>query len=505
MSTPLTIRGKAILITVLILASVVCLYVLKLQSEYFLVFLFAPLLILVLGKVAELIIHTLEMISTGPLSILKPTNSVRLVAYYTFFSIFLSVLIENSIVLSILNFRFDTWQVATISLGLAFLPRVLSYAGSMERARSILLAILTPLTLTAAFVLFIKPAKIIFSFETFEYCFIGSLIQTALGDLTLYFASFIGIINPAITIETISLIDLDRLVRSQLETIRWDRICQILEELKQLGRIDVVQKVVRSMSFFLEESRKRRAKLARVAFADDLAGMIISSPILVEDLLPLLRSLQEDKEAEVRACVAPYCIVLSNKKSFKGLKNISEWVNDSDVGVLEYVATTVEKMLHGQDPNAPLYATRLSANPAFAQWLYEKFELSPQSRSKKIAQEHRPTSMYDVYDGVLWEMRPNPIIQTLKTAYLVSPDTISKHINECSLNAGPELRMVAAAAASDPNFAAKDHAMTQIRKRLAKDKDPKVRMALSLFYKSSFQRESVLSAHAIQERNLADN
>jgi hypothetical protein len=463
MSKHLTSRGKFILIVISLVIFAVCLYILKLGNEYvFFFFLLTPLFIISLGKMAELLINVLERVSTGPLSIIKLGNFLFLLVYYVLFSIFLAVLIENSIVLSLLNFRFTEWQVAIISLGLAFLPRVLSYASSMERARGILLAILTPLTLTATVVLFIRPASVIFNLKTLEFCVVGSILQTALGDLSLYFAGFMGLINPTITIETIPLLDLRRLVHSQLETIQWDNICHILNEAKRLSRVDIVQKIMESMNFFVDESRRRRAKLARVVFVDALIKTIFSHPNLKQDLVPFLKSLQVDQEAEVRARVAPCCIVLSKEMPSKGVKSISEWLNDDDITVLEEIGRTIAGLLKS-DPDAPLYATKLSLNPVFIRWLEEHSDLEhiAHARAREV------TSMID---------RPNPIIQALKAAYMISPDTVSRHIDSCSLNKDPKLRILAATVVSDPDFAKDDRIISQVRERLKKDKNPKVIM-----------------------------
>lgn len=464
MNKPLTIRSKFALIMISLVIFVACSYFLKLGPAYvFVFFLLTPLLIIVLGKTAELLIHVLERVSTGPLSLIKPSNALLLMGYYLLFSIFLATLIDNSIVLSLLSFRFSEWQVAAISLGLAFLPRVLSYTSSMERARSILLAILTPLTLTATIVLFIQPESVVFRLKTLEFCVVGSIPQTTLGDVALYFASFTGMISPKISIETISMIDLRRLVHSQLETVPWNDICNILVEAKKVDRVDVVQNIIRSMGFFLNESEKRRAKLARISFVDALVRTIFSNPGLREGLIPFLNSLQNDPEAEVRARVAPYCITLSREMPSKGLKDISEWLDDNNITVLQEIGRKITDLLRS-DPNAPLYAIKLSLNPAFIQSLVTGEGLEFISEG-----------------GVSMTYSPNPVIQTLKAAYMISPNIVSKHIDNCSLGKDPKLRILAAAIVSDQSFAKDDKVIAQVRERLKKDKNLEVRMCATSY------------------------
>lgn len=104
MSKPLSLLGKFILIAIVFSIVIVFLYALKLRIGATILFFFLfPILIILLGKSAELIVRALEKISTGPLSLIEPKNSVLLFGYYVLLSIFLAVLIENSAILSLLN------------------------------------------------------------------------------------------------------------------------------------------------------------------------------------------------------------------------------------------------------------------------------------------------------------------------------------------------------------------------------------------------------------------
>lgn len=466
MSKPPTLLSKIILIVVVLSIFAICLYALKprIDTSVFLLFFLVPVLIIILGKTAELIIRLLEKVSTGPLSLIGPQTTLLLMCYYASLSTFLALLIENSAILSILNFRPDEWQVAIISLSLAFFPRVLSYASGTERARNVLLAILTPLTLTAAVVLFIQPATIALRLQTLEFCIVGSLIQPIIGDLTLYFAGFLGIIHPEITIETISLLDLRQLVHSKLETIQWDSICQILKEAKQVNRVDIIQKILESMKFFIDDSRKRAAKLAQIDFIDALSTTIRSEPNLVEELFPLFEAFKNEKEAEVRAHMAYGYAAMSKVMPDKSLQGLSGLLDDKDISVLQAVGSAFTILLKSNS-KAVSHAIRLSLNPVFLKWLFKETQFELRRRGH-------------VYPP--WR-EESPILKALKAAYANSPDAVFAHIQRCSSNKDVKIRVLAAKMVSDPFFAQDEKRLVQIRERLKKDKSAVIRDIIEFY------------------------
>lgn len=486
MSKPLSLYGRFILFAIVLVIFGICLYLFKLETSAIFLLFVSPILIVLLGKIAELIIYFLERISTGPLSFIEPRNTLLLTCYYAVFSMFLALLIENSAILTLISFKPPEWQIAIISLGLAFLPRILSYASSMERARSILLAILTPLTLTAAIVLFIPPSNIGFRLRTLEFCVVGSIIQSMLGDLTLYFAGFLEVIHPKITIETISIMNLRRLVSSQLETLQWKPICQILMKAVQVNRVDIVQDIMESMKFFIEESRRRKARLARIAFVDTLIETCLQGQSsLRQELIPFFDVLKGDQEAAVRARLV-YCYAIASKwVPDKALQAISEMLGDNDMEVLNELGDAVTFLIRSGSKEAVSYAIKLSLNPAFLDYIFsEPFRYPTTERrfspDASIDLLEPPTAIEYTRDRLFLERRSrhyilaDSIFRALKFAYKVSPEIVLAHIQNCSLDKDLRLRVLAAEIVSDPSFGQNETTLIRIRKRLKKDKHPEV-------------------------------
>lgn len=482
MSKPLSLRGKFILFVVVFSILAVFLYLLepRIDSAIFFFFFF-PILIILLGKLAELIIRAFERISTGPLSLIEPRNTFLLFCYYVSLSIFLAVLIENSALLSLLNFRPNEWQVALISLSLGFLPRVLSYASGIERARNTLLAIFTPLTLTAAVTLLTQPATLAYRLQTLELCIVGSLIQVLFGDLALYFAGFLGIIHPIITIETISLLDLRRLIYSQLETIQWNQICEVLKEAKQVNRVDIIDKILESMKFFIHESRKRRAKLARAVFVNALIKTIHSEPNLQKELASYIDTLKKDKEAEVRARIACCYGIMSREMPDKSLRSLSELLNDKDLRVLHEVGMALV-IVSQVNSKAVLEIIKLSLNPVFLGELMKLTSMPIQTRVQLVDEygfEMEHVSLEPSRRMLHYE--EDPILKALKAAYTISPKDVFEHLKKCSSDKDIRLRVLVAAIISDSNFIQNDKKLLQIEEKVKKDRDPRVKNALKFF------------------------
>lgn len=420
-----------------------------------------PIAIILMGKAAELIVGLLERASTAPLSFMGTKNTLLLMSYYASFSVLLAFLIENSAILSLLGFKASEAHVAFTSLGLAFLPRVISYASGMERAKTVLVQILTPLTLTSVVVLFFEPASTLLRWQTLGLCVLGSTMTATIGDLTLYFVGFLGMIHPRITFETVSVLNLERLVKSQLETLQWDPICDILKESKSVKRSDISQKILKAMSLFISESRKRGASLARISYADSLVRALHFEPDLGEDLAPLLGTLKQDPDAGVRARIAFYYGLRLRNAPDKGLEDLLEFLNDQDARVLEEVGDALAYPLIGDISEEVVqllvsHVINLSMNSAFLDQLME----DPVIR-------HSP-------GGSVRYMK-TPIVRAVEIACARSPDTVISHIQRCSNSANPKRRALAALISSSSRLR-DDTKIASIRKRLKSDRNVLVRM-----------------------------
>jgi hypothetical protein len=504
MSNPLKLPSKFVLTIALFAIFVLCLWLLSvpLETSVILLFLF-PILLIVFGKMGELVIRALELVATGPLSLTNIKSTFLLMIYYTTFSVFLAFLIENSVILSAIGFQPNEWQVAIISLSLAFLPRVLSYASGMERSRNIILAILTPLTLAAAMTIFLQPSAPIFSIQTLKICFVGSLILPIIGDLTLFLFGSSGFVHPVITFETISLLDMNRLVNSQLETLKWENICDILKKAKKANRSDIIQKIVEAMTSFIKESRRRGAKYCRIIFIDDLTTALSSDPNLAQELLPVLRSFNKDTEVDVRNRIVASYALMSKSLPDQSLSSISDLLADKELTVLESIGSAFTILLRSK-PEAAKYIVQLSLNTVFLDWLMgqvKERQINPMLKRSKGRIQHAELermekiyfqeSIQDIYTkgipvysvettGTSFTVSPgeNPILRSLKAAYVSSPDLIAEHIQSCCASKDKKLRILAGVIVSDEEFAKSDDSFLKVKEKIKKDEDELVRGSL---------------------------
>ena len=155
-------------------------------------FLLIPIFIIFLGKIANLIIKSLNMVASRSLIFNDHKLFIPLFLYYLMLSILMSFLIENSLLFS--NFELTELEIALIALSLAFLPRVIGFTAAHEQTRVMLLSILTPLTTLALPLLILKSKDITFSLELVKYCFLGSLTFSVVGELWILAAQKVKIL-----------------------------------------------------------------------------------------------------------------------------------------------------------------------------------------------------------------------------------------------------------------------------------------------------------------------
>jgi hypothetical protein len=449
MSSGMTrLSATRIVATVLLILGVLGLSRLVGRTDVLLLVALSPLIVVVGGKVVEWIIERLEELSTVPLFFAEFRSFLVLTCYYASFSAFLAFLIDNSVLLSSVNATADEGEVALVSLGLVFLPRVLSYASGFERTRNIFITILTPLTLAAAFIVFQNPSGVLLRWQSIQVCLLGSPLLTVFGDLTLYSASFLGFVRPRMTLHTIQVISLRRMIDSQLETLNWNDICDILTEARQVNRIDIVLKITESMTYFVQKSRSRGANLARVRFVDALTNTLYKSVQLSQELLPVYDALKKDSDPEVRGRTA-YGFGLASNAVPAALQRFAELINERNNIALGHVSEALVRTMK-TNAQAVSYAIQLSVNPV----------LLDEVETMGIEEKTPAVSFYTRQVLAVW---------VLEAAYAKSPDIVIAHIERCSASPEARLRFLAAAVLSNP-YLLKDARLQRIHNKLKKDK-----------------------------------
>ena len=156
-------------------------------------FLIIPILIISLGKGADIIIKAFDKVASGTLLIHDYKLFFLLYPYYLILSLLMSFLIENSLLFE--EFALSELEIALIALSLAFLPRVIGFTAAREQTRAMLITILTPLLIFSLPLLFLGLKKeIIFPPVIVKYCLVGALIFSVLGELWILFAQRIKIL-----------------------------------------------------------------------------------------------------------------------------------------------------------------------------------------------------------------------------------------------------------------------------------------------------------------------
>jgi hypothetical protein len=247
----------------------------------------------------RLLLLVIDFLSNEVTTSLVPTeyrSIPRLAAYYVLITPLLVVLIENSIILSELAQTLKTWQISLAALSLAFLPRVVSYASSIQRARNTLIAVLTPLTLMALVLIVVNPERIIFQAEPFTLSLLGIMPLIAIGDAVLHLSTTLGVTRPLITLESIAQSEVERTIRSQLATYPYDTLIGLLGEANRRNRVETEHAILEALSLAVDQALKERNIRARVAIA---RGITQSIPRYARATVVLLPFIEHSSQYEV--------------------------------------------------------------------------------------------------------------------------------------------------------------------------------------------------------------
>jgi len=245
-----------------------------------------PFVVVAGGKAILIILDGLSNLGTATLSFSRYQTIPKLVAYYFCTSAIIALMIQNSIILSpIFAPLRDPSYEGVAGLGLAFLPRVVSFASSVERARSVLIAILAPLALTSLTLVALRPSDLSISVEPFEVVLLGIFPTITLGDLALYLSASTGFLRPELTIDHFDVLKVRETVLSHLDSYRYSDLVSVLGHAIQKGRTDVESAVLSTIKIALDSADEQQNSQAKLAIATAILEALDSKPLHCKPLI----------------------------------------------------------------------------------------------------------------------------------------------------------------------------------------------------------------------------
>src|SRR5260370_21252752 len=125
------VANTLLLLGLLVIVIMVTLYLPALSPILYLVLL-VPLAVVVGGRLVIVILDLLSDLGTATLAFSTYQVVPKLAFYYSITAGIVALMIQNSIILSSLFVQMNIFYVGAIALRLAFLPRVVSFASSVE-------------------------------------------------------------------------------------------------------------------------------------------------------------------------------------------------------------------------------------------------------------------------------------------------------------------------------------------------------------------------------------
>lgn len=324
---------KDIKVRLIVAASVVVMTVFSMSLYYsginfrdplLLLFLVIPALIIILGKLSDLIVENFNITVSRTLIFNDFTFILPLFFYYLVLSIFMSFLIENSLIFS--NFDLEELEIALIALSLAYLPRVIGFTAAHERTRALLLSILTPLTTLSLPVLFLKSEDITFTVEVIWYCILGSLVFPFVGDLWIMGTRKAGIL---VKYPEYQRPDFLKGIKAKPYEQNWDRFA---EDFNDPYFEEYRNTIIKAFIIGAEEAKN----------SVDLAESIISALKNVDYSIEISsrffdvwKELAKDEKWTVRMTVAKALEEIGKVKPDEVLPILKEWAKDENETVRE--------------------------------------------------------------------------------------------------------------------------------------------------------------------------
>lgn len=239
-----------------------------------LILILAPIIVILGGLSLEALLKGIDKLATtpllfgvipeGPRSFLRTLISICV--YYLTVPTILVLMLKNLYITQFTQILLEDWQLYVLGLCLSFLPRVVRLAtGVVEKARYMLLSILTPLSLMAFPMLILQPESIRFPTTDIYLLPLGALFFATFCDFVSFITIRLGLLKPRLDIETIGITNLRRAVESE-RVIDFSNLCRISSLAKRRGRIGDVSKIMDALKYAVNLAMERRNRdvLARV-------------------------------------------------------------------------------------------------------------------------------------------------------------------------------------------------------------------------------------------------
>ena len=297
-------------------------------------FLIIPFLIILFGKIADIILKIFNKVASRTLIFHDYRMFHPLFLYYLVLSIFMSFLMKNSLLFS--EFALADFEIAIIALSLAFLPRVIGFTAAHERTRTMLLSILTPLTTFSLPILILKWENVIFSLETVQYCLLGSLIFPIFGELWIWIAQRTPYKKILVKFPEYQKPDFLDDVRAKAWEQDWMRF---IEDFKDHDLEYLRPIIINAFRAGLKEAVAKNSLDLKVKILDAMKSMDYS----IKDsskLLDLMKELPKDEYEYVQAAGESLGEVAKAKPD-DVLPILKGWVNDADWHVQSVAAISL--------------------------------------------------------------------------------------------------------------------------------------------------------------------
>lgn len=231
-----------------------------------LLLIFSPILLIVGGLVLEGIMKWLDKLATGSMIItVLPEGKrsfvrsfVSLYIYYLMVSSMIAFMAKNLVITEFANISLEDLQLYILGLSLSFIPRAVKLAtGVVEKARYMLLSILTPLTFMSLPLLVLQPQNVRLPTEGIYILPVGALCFTVAGDFFIYASIRLRLVQPKIDLETVGITNLRRNIESE-RMVDFANLCTIYNLAIERGRKADADKIADALEHGISLANKRQ-------------------------------------------------------------------------------------------------------------------------------------------------------------------------------------------------------------------------------------------------------
>lgn len=228
----------------------------------------------------------------------------KLAIYYAVTAFTIIVLVENSIILSSqFESSSDISYVGSVALALAFLPRVVSFASSIDRGRSVLIALLAPLTLTSLALAAFKPLHLALRIEPFQLAILGLPVTISLGEICLFTGAKTGLLKPEMSLEGFDHLKIEETMISHLESYCYQDLLALFSVAFRKKRLEQAGAILSTIKMGIEAATEQRNVFAKCTIARAIVQSMRLDHSLRLQLLEVVKGLSSDAAPEVVTAV----------------------------------------------------------------------------------------------------------------------------------------------------------------------------------------------------------